>query len=74
MLIEKYFGADCSMVEPSWHPVDAAMYDWLRECARTVVFVDSCEKVTVKIDYSSTAELSFGKILRKMRLKREEKV
>lgn len=74
VLIAKYFGADCGDVEPSWHPVDAAMYDWLRECARTVVFMDSCEKVTVKIDDSSTAELSYGKVLRKMSLKREEKV
>ncbi len=74
LLIAKYFGGDCRDVEPSWNPVNAAMYDWLKECARTVVFMDSCEKITVKIDDTSTAEISYGKVARKMNLKREEKV
>lgn len=36
--------------------------------------MDSCEKITVKIGDGSTAEISEGRIVRKMNLKREEKV
>lgn len=72
--MDKYFGPFCSEFEPSWLPVDPAMYDWLTECVRTVVFMESCDKITVKIGDGSTAEISEGRIVRKMNLKREEKL
>lgn len=50
------------------------MYDWLTECVRAVVFMESCGKITVKIGDGSTAEISEGRIVREMKLKREEKV
>lgn len=69
--IARIFGDDCSQIEPSWLPVDEEMYAFLVECAEKVCFLDSVENIKVKIDDSSTAELVYGKVVRKMSLKRE---
>lgn len=65
------FGEDCGKNEPLWNPVEGEVCTFLVECAERICSLDSCERITVNLGDGSVCVMSYGKVVRKLNLKRE---